>query len=75
MVVVSIGGNDFNFGSIVQTCVEDFLSSPTWWKDYCKDDAPVTANFTSANISTVTTRIANALQRQHRPGSQRLPDQ
>ena len=62
MVVVSIGGNDFNFGSIVQTCVEDFLSSPTWWKDYCKDDASVTANFTSTNVSAVTTRIANALK-------------
>jgi hypothetical protein len=62
MVVVSIGGNDFNFGSIVQSCVEDFLTSPTWWKDYCQDDSSVTANFTSANISTVTTRIANALQ-------------
>jgi hypothetical protein len=62
MVVVSIGGNDFNFGSIVQTCVEDFLSSPTWWKDYCKDDAPVTANFTSTNVAAVTTRIAYALK-------------
>jgi len=62
MVAVSIGGNDFNFGSIVQSCVEDFLGSPTWWKDYCNDDSSVTANFTSANISAVTTRIANALK-------------
>ena len=30
MVAVSIGGNDFNFGSIVQQCVTDFLTSPTW---------------------------------------------
>jgi len=62
MVVVSIGGNDFNFGSIVQTCVEDFLSSPTWYKDYCKDDSSVTANFTSANVTAVTTRISTALK-------------
>jgi hypothetical protein len=62
MVVVSIGGNDFNFGSVVQTCVEDFLASPTWWKDYCNDDSSVTANFTSANVTAVTTRIANALK-------------
>ena len=48
MVVVSIGGNDFNFGSIVQTCVTDFLTSPTWWKDYCNDDSSVTSNFTSS---------------------------
>ncbi|MEO6503100.1 MAG: hypothetical protein ABIQ09_14485 [Jatrophihabitantaceae bacterium] len=65
MVAVSIGGNDFNFGSIVQSCVTDFLTSPTWWKDYCRDDSSVTANFTSANISAVTTRIANALNNVH----------
>lgn len=61
MVVVSIGGNDFNFASIVQTCVTDFLTSPTWWKDYCNDDASVTSNFTSANVAAVKTKIANAL--------------
>ncbi len=47
MVAVSIGGNDFNFGSIVQQCVTDFLGSPSWFKDYCNDDSSVTANFTS----------------------------
>ncbi|HEY0165412.1 MAG TPA: hypothetical protein VGB75_00085 [Jatrophihabitans sp.] len=62
MVAVSIGGNDFNFGTIVQTCVENFLTSPTWAKNYCKDDSPVTANFTSTNVSAVTTRISNALR-------------
>lgn len=62
MVAVSIGGNDFNFGSIVQTCVTDFLTSPTWFKDYCKDDSSVTSNFTSANVATVKSRIATAYQ-------------
>ena len=61
MVVVSIGGNDFNFGSIVQTCVTDFLTSPSWWPDYCKDDSSVTANFTSSNVTTIRGRIATAL--------------
>ncbi|GAA4092742.1 hypothetical protein ACFFOS_12715 [Nocardioides kongjuensis] len=61
MVVVSIGGNDFNFAGIVQQCVQDFLLSPSWWKDYCNDDSSVTSNFTSANISAVKTRIAGAL--------------
>ncbi|WP_183098300.1 hypothetical protein [Nocardioides pelophilus] len=61
MVVVSIGGNDFNFASIVQQCVTNFLASPSWWPDYCKDDSSVTSNFTSSNVSTVKTRIANAL--------------
>ncbi len=61
MVVVSIGGNDFNFASIVQQCVQDFLLSPSWWKDYCSDDSSVTANFTSANVAAVKSRIAGAL--------------
>ena len=61
MVAVSIGGNDFNFADIVQTCVTDFLSSPTWFKDYCKDDSSVTSNFTSGNVSAVKTKIATAL--------------
>jgi len=60
MVAVSIGGNDFNFASVVQSCVVDFLGSPSWWKDYCNDDSSVTANFTSANVAAVKTRIANA---------------
>jgi hypothetical protein len=61
MVTVSIGGNNFNFGSIVQDCVEDFLYSPSWWKDYCNDDSSVTSNFTSSNVTAQTTAIKNAL--------------
>ncbi len=62
MVAVSIGGNDFNFASIIQSCVTDFLASPSWWKDYCNDDSSVTANFTSANVAAVTARISTALR-------------
>ena len=60
-VVVSIGGNDFGFGGIVQQCVTDFLGSPSWWKDYCNDDSSVTASFTSSNVSTQTANIKNGL--------------
>ena len=62
MVVVSIGGNDFNFADIVTTCVGNWLSSPSWWKNYCHDDSSVTANFTSTNVTAVRTRIATAFQ-------------
>jgi hypothetical protein len=65
MVAVSIGGNDYNFGSIVQTCVADFLASPSWWPDYCNDDSSVTANFTSSNITTQTAAIKNAILNIH----------
>ncbi|MGW6195695.1 hypothetical protein ACWF0M_06065 [Kribbella sp. NPDC055110] len=61
-VVVSIGGNDFNFASIVTQCVQDFLLSPSWNPDYCRDDSSVVANFTAANISTVQGKIATAFQ-------------
>jgi hypothetical protein len=60
-VSVSIGGNDFNFASVVQTCVQDWLLSPSWWKDYCNDDSSVTANFTAANVAAQRAKIKNAI--------------
>ncbi len=61
LVVVSIGGNDFNFGSIVQTCVSNWATSPTWAKNYCNDDASVTANFTSSNVAAQRLKVKNAI--------------
>lgn len=60
MVVVSIGGNDFNFASVVQACVTNFLTSPSWLKNYCHDDSSVRNNFTAANVATVRAKIATA---------------
>jgi hypothetical protein len=65
MVAVSIGGNNYNFGSIVQTCVADFLGSPSWWPTYCKDDSSVQANFTASNVSAQTSAIAGAIGNIH----------
>jgi hypothetical protein len=65
MVAVSIGGNDFNFSSIVTKCVEDFLTTPSWWPSYCSQDSSVTANFSAANVATVTSHIAQALRNVH----------
>ncbi|MDF1603187.1 hypothetical protein [Nocardioides sp. YIM 152315] len=62
MVVVSIGGNDFGFADTVQSCVVDFLTSPTWAKNFCHDDVSVTARFAPANVAAVRARIAGALQ-------------
>jgi hypothetical protein len=62
LVAVSIGGNNFNFASIVQTCVEDWLFSPSWWPNYCNDDSSVTSNFTSSNVSRVKGEITTALK-------------
>jgi hypothetical protein len=65
MVAVSIGGNDFNFASIVTTCVEDFLTTPSWWPSYCSRDSSVTNNFSASNVATVTSHIAQALRNVH----------
>jgi hypothetical protein len=61
MIALSIGGNNFNFASVVQTCVSDWLLSPSWWKDYCNDDSSVTANFTAANVAAQTAAIKGAI--------------
>lgn len=62
LVPLSIGGNNFNFASIVQDCVEDFLLTPEWWPDYCSEDSSVTENFTPTNISKQQSAIKGAIQ-------------
>ncbi|RNM11193.1 hypothetical protein EFL26_23635 [Nocardioides pocheonensis] len=62
MVELSIGGNNFNFAGIVTQCVADFLGSPSWWPDYCKDDSVVTSQLTSASITAHRNEISTALQ-------------
>jgi hypothetical protein len=61
LVAVSIGGNNFNFASIVQTCVEDFLFSPSWWPAYCSEESSVTNNFTASNVATQKAAIRGAI--------------
>jgi hypothetical protein len=61
LVAVSIGGNNFNFRSVVETCVEDWLLSPEWWPDYCSEESSVTNNFGSSNVATQKTAIKTAI--------------
>ncbi|MDP2291676.1 MAG: hypothetical protein Q8M22_10840 [Actinomycetota bacterium] len=61
MIQLSIGGNDFNFASIVQTCVTNFLTSPSWWPNYCNDDSSVSNNFTASNVTAKTNLITGAI--------------
>jgi hypothetical protein len=62
-VVVMIGANNYGFADIVQRCVTNWATSPTWWKNYCSDDSDMTSRFTSARIATETTNVRNALLR------------
>jgi hypothetical protein len=61
LVPISIGGNNFKFAEIVQTCVEDFLFSPEWWPDYCSEEESVMSNFSAANVATQQSAIKGAI--------------
>jgi hypothetical protein len=61
MIQLSIGGNNFGFADIVQRCVTNFLTSPSWWPNYCYDDSAVTSNFTTTNITNQTNAIIGAI--------------
>jgi hypothetical protein len=60
LVVALIGANDYGFADIVEQCVLDWLTSPTWWKNFCNDDSSMTSKFTAANVAAITTRVKNA---------------
>jgi hypothetical protein len=60
-VVVMIGANNYGFADILTRCVENWASSPTWWKNYCSDDSDMTSRFTAARQATETTNVKNAL--------------
>ncbi len=62
-VVVLIGANDYGFAQIVQDCVLDWLTSPSWWKNYCQDDSNEKAMFSASNVATVTNNVRGAFQR------------
>src|SRR5262245_27245419 len=61
MVMILIGANNYHFADLIQSCVSDWLTSPSWWKNYCNDDSSVTANFTASNIAAQTTNIKNGI--------------
>jgi hypothetical protein len=61
MVVLSIGGNNFNFATIVQRCVTNFLTSSSLFPNYCYDDSIVSSNFTKSNITAQTNAIKGSI--------------
>ncbi len=60
-VTVLIGANNYGFADIVQQCIQNFLLSPSWWKNYCNDDSSITSRFTASNIALITTQVKGAL--------------
>ncbi|MGH2865247.1 MAG: hypothetical protein ACRDJX_08365 [Solirubrobacteraceae bacterium] len=62
LVAILIGGNNFDFAGIVQSCVEDFLESTIFWDFYCSEESSVTNNFTASNVSKVKGEIETSIR-------------
>ncbi|HMS61168.1 MAG TPA: GDSL-type esterase/lipase family protein, partial [Solirubrobacteraceae bacterium] len=62
-VVVMIGANNYGFADIVTRCVTNWVTSPSWWKNYCSDDSDITSRFTATRQATETANVRAALQR------------
>ncbi|MAT06139.1 MAG: hypothetical protein CL424_13955 [Acidimicrobiaceae bacterium] len=60
-VVVLIGANNFGFADIVTRCVTNWLTSPSWWKNYCSDDSDIRNRFTSSAVDARTNEVAGAI--------------
>ena len=61
LVTLRIGANNYHFADIVETCVTDWLTSPSWWKNYCRDDSNIAPLFTASNIAAETAAIRTAI--------------
>ncbi len=62
-VTVLIGANNFGFADIVQTCVLNWLTSPSWWKNYCHDDSSISSRFTPSAVAARTIEVRDAILR------------
>jgi hypothetical protein len=58
-----IGANNYGFAAIVERCVTNWITSPSWWKNYCSDDSDMVARFTTARQEQETENVKNALLR------------
>ena len=56
MVVLSIGGNDFKFSSVIKTCLADFLASTIFKHFYCHSESSV---LNEVALPTVTQRVGD----------------
>jgi hypothetical protein len=60
-VVLLIGANNYGFADIVEACVANWLTSPSWWKNYCNDDSGIRSRFTPDRIATETANVKGAI--------------
>ena len=60
-VVLMIGANNYGFADIVTRCVTDWLTSPSFLKNFCSDDSDIVSRFTPARVAAETANVRNAL--------------
>lgn len=60
-VALLIGANNYGFADIVQACVTDWLTSPSWWPNYCNDDSSIRSRFTAARVTAETANVRGAI--------------
>lgn len=60
-VTLLIGANNFGFADIVQQCVTNWVTSPSWWKNYCYDDSSISGRFTASAVEARTNEVAGAI--------------
>jgi hypothetical protein len=58
---LSIGGNNFNFSTILTKCVEDFVSTASGTPTYCHSDTKLASYFTASYRNRVKQQIGGAI--------------
>jgi len=61
MVVLSIGGNDFDVSGALETCAEDYAESVPFDDSYCHTDTSVIAQFSDSAAAAVQAKIEGAI--------------
>ncbi len=62
MVVVSIGGNDFNFFNTIARCGFDYANSLGQTPQYCRDEPAILASFTPSAAAAASSAIQGGLE-------------
>jgi hypothetical protein len=62
-VVVMIGANNYGFAAVVERCVTNWATSPSWFKNYCSDDSSMVSRFTPERQATETANVRDAFSR------------
>jgi hypothetical protein len=62
MVVLSIGGNDFKFSTVIKTCLADFLASTIFKHFYCHSDSSTKNEVAPPTVARRVGDIYRAMQ-------------